>query len=196
MQSIVSKPFYNETEQCKNLWTADDKERAEIWNWGKTVGGVGDPSKTSKSCAEELRSERPWKLPISKWLLKALNSALYGHRFQDQCPGRLFDLLQAQANGFLNHIILRLDDGELFVTGRPISHIIVDVIAIISFLRREAIYKNDNKTQVSRIFKSRTRFWRKNLSMYPCQIFLNCAHRSCRVGRRELGYSKLGQWLF
>jgi hypothetical protein len=173
MTSILSKPFYNDTVPCTGLFTNDEKIGADVWNWGKSVAGK-EKAESLRATAKRFRSEGRWTLPISTVLIRALYFSLYNCRFRDEQPGPLFGALQAQAKGFSNHIILRLDDLGLFETGRPIAHIIVDVIECISFLRQEAKDENDEKNQniLERGFvKSRKRFWWKTLSMSPFQIW-------------------------
>jgi hypothetical protein len=173
MHSISSKPFYNDTVPCTHLFSNDDQIGADLWNWGKSEDGQKNLAKDLKAIAKRFRSEGRWRLPISIVLLRALYASLYSCRLDNEQSGALFKALQLQAQGFSNHIIRRLDDLGLFESGRPIAHIIVDAIQCISFLRQKAKDENDgrNKNNLQTGFvKSRTRFWRKTLSMYPFHI--------------------------
>ena len=120
------------------------------------------------SKAEHFKSRSEWKLPIFQSLIKDLHSALYKGRFNDgQSDSSLFVDLQGLANGFLNHIILRLDDWELFETGRPISHIFVDIIACIDFLRTKTKTKDDTSREEEKkeFGRSQECVWKNTISM-------------------------------
>jgi hypothetical protein len=141
---VSSKPLDNDRVPCRGPWTIEDKKCAEIWNWGGLAVDEVNQACTLMAKAKYFKSQSEWKLPICQSLLKDLHCALYKRRFDDgQSNSSLIEDLEGLANGFLNHIILRLDDRKLFETGRPISHIFVDIKACIDFLRTKAKCKDD-----------------------------------------------------
>lgn len=80
-----------------------------------------------------------WRLPIAEKLIQSLYFALYNGRFEMEGRGSyLFQLLKRHSDGYMEKIILHLDSRNLFGKGRPISHVFMDLIACITFLRDEA----------------------------------------------------------
>jgi hypothetical protein len=180
---------------CENLWTTEHKNSAAIWNWGKEVGSADASPQNPQTKADFFKSNEPWRLSICGSLIRVLHSTLYGDRFHDtHIKSSLFQHLKAQADGFLNHILIRLDNQQLFETGRPISHIIVDVIACILFLKKRANDENDimrSDAQICEIGKLQAQFWRDKLGVHPLKLEISLIFRF-RFCRSRLGYQKLG----
>jgi hypothetical protein len=104
-------------------------------------------------------------------LINDLHDALYGRRFKDvEEFSPLFNCLLDRANAFLNHILLCFDSQQLFETGRPISHIVVDIIACVNYLREKAEMKSDKSIrsdQIHEITALREWFWHSKLGIPP-----------------------------
>jgi hypothetical protein len=160
-------------EVGRREWTQVNAELAHIWNWGNDTLDL-PYANTPKAIARKFKALSPpwWNLLIIQSLINDLHFALYGTRFQDIEPDSLFLRLRACANDFLNLVILRLDSQHLFETGRPISHVFVDIIACLFFLREKAGMKDDKSSiidQVYEIVALREWFWhikfsKKNLT--------------------------------
>lgn len=158
--------FHCERIHCQigiGQWTAAIAERAHIWNWGHERLD-SNRADTPKTIAREFKlgSPRWWNLPIIQSLINDLHFAFYGYSFQDVVKDFLFTQLRDRADDFLNLVILRLDNMNLFETGRPISHVFADIIACLVFLRERAGMKEDRSSitdQVLEIVALREWFW-------------------------------------
>jgi hypothetical protein len=193
--------FGNEAANCESMtdW-ATSLEDVKIWNWGNstdisTTGGnaegpevpvpVGEQQHrtpaakrpTPWTVAESLGpgSDHSWSLAIHDSLLTALKFALFGDRFDvsSSIPESiLFNKLDRIANEYMRYIILRLSDENLFKTGRPISHVFVDVIACVKVLK--ALIKSEDPSnegiERTRFCTDRKEFWKINLG-FPALIF-------------------------
>lgn len=146
-------------------------ELACFWNWGGVCAGY-----TQLSVARYFKSERETtlNLVLDHSLVESLRSALtFSERFRPGLPAaektELFKQLHKKADQFINAIILRLDEKKRFESGRPISHVVADIIACIAFLKDQAGV-NDSKINSSQEYKKiehlRRCFWLKKLGIY------------------------------
>jgi hypothetical protein len=154
----------------ENNWTSDHVARSHIWLWGSQGNS---PNDTPSAVAAEFKSREPksWNLPIIQSLIKDLHASLYGERFKDvEALSPLFNCLRDRAEGFINHILISFDSQQFFETGRPISHIVVDIIACVNYLREKAEMKNDKSIasdQTYEITALREWFWHSKLGILP-----------------------------
>ena len=115
-------------------------ELAYTWNWG--VHRTADPRRAFREAVEHFKA-RP-SLVIDQSLIADLKTKLYPLDPFDKGISpelettTLFIGLHKKATQFLNAIILRLDVSEAFDSGRPIAHVIADVIGCIKLVREHA----------------------------------------------------------
>jgi hypothetical protein len=143
-------------------WTCATAAHAHIWNWGNEMVDASTV-RSPQTIANEFKFRQLWNLPIDQSLINDLQYSLYDFRFQDADNGSLYGRLRHHACYFLDVIILRLDSQTLFETGRPISHVIADIIACLAFLREKAGKRDDAtsyKEQVHEIMDMRENFWK------------------------------------
>lgn len=145
--------------------------------------GARDDAETSRTPAQNDRTTRaialriraqnartPPSLLIHWSLLKALKFALFGTRFQSSNDDSLlFNLLHGIADGYTRYLISRILDSDQkpFETGRPIAHVILDVIACITFIKSSA-KKNEpssEDTEVPQFCNERGNFWAQKLGL-------------------------------
>lgn len=160
---VKQLPFDAERVVCevgKDGWNAELVVRADLWNWG-------DPTSTTLGAVAGAFKFQRWNLVVIESLLTDLHLAFYGQRFQVvEYGSALFTHLCDHANGFLDFILLHFDSHSLFQTGRPIAHIVADIMACIAFLREEAGNKYASSScteQVRKIEKRRKDFWYSRL---------------------------------
>jgi hypothetical protein len=115
-----------------------------------------------RDVAKQLKESGTWNLPIVQSLIHDLHDVLYDQRLQDSAKqSYLFKKLEATCDGFLNHIIIVLQNKALFESGRPLAHIFVDIIACIRFLRKLAGNAEDDSDQLPIFEKLRRLSWRE-----------------------------------
>lgn len=186
--------FDNKRVTCqvdKDHWTSNCERRAHIWNWGAQQTSA---TETPSAIATEFKSQMPrfWNLPIIQSLIKDLHVALYGQLFQDRETSPFFECLTNRANGFLNYILLIFDHQKLFESGRPISHIIVDIIASVNYLRDKAEMKDDASDIDDQLLEFKTErklFWKGKLGMHCSNKLTNY---SCNAGKSIMACDQLG----
>jgi hypothetical protein len=118
----------------------------------------------------------PWSLPIHESLLTALTFALFEDRFGApsstldfrSSQSKLFNLLNQIANEYMRHIILRLRGENLFKTGRPISHVFLDIIDCVKSIKDLAKKEDpgDEGKERAKFCDSRDEFWKPKLGFY------------------------------
>lgn len=189
--------FCNETADCDIMsdW-ATRFEDVKIWNWGNpadisTTGGNAQDTEgaaqqaevtpdalgpVTDRCTPRRVARRMAGLPIHGSLLSALMFALFNDRFGApssildfrSSESMLFNLLDQIANEYMRHIILRLRGEGLFRTGRPISHVFLDIIACVKSLK--ALAKREgpsNEGTERKLFcAARKEFWKVKLGLY------------------------------
>ena len=149
---------------------------------GTGTGGTGGRPRTTepatpRSIALRIKGTNAVpSLPVHKSLLHALSFALFGSRFDSKTTiSGLFQLLEGIASGYTRYLIHRIDMKKLFETGRPISHVFLDVIASVTFMKDLA--KMDKKeTELPKFWAERQTFWKGKFGSsdicYLCYILM------------------------
>jgi hypothetical protein len=179
---VASDSIMNAQKPCNLTGPQNDDDHpneqnlACMWNWGSRRA-----NQTPRTIASHFKTATTFNLVIDQSLVEDLTSALcFPERFQRGLPAaertKLFQHLFKRSEEFVNAIILRLDERELFESGRPIAHVFSDVVGCISFLRNQAA-KEDSQMSSSDEFEDferlRRLFWWDKLStsLHPAQYF-------------------------
>ena len=113
----------------------DEEKFAEIWNWGN-----GQSTRSAVVYFTNQSGGNLKKVVINSSLINDLKESLFGKRVQARLGSgvensELFKTLQKEALDFTSGLIKRLDEERVFVSGRPISHVIVDIKESLKLLR-------------------------------------------------------------
>jgi hypothetical protein len=112
-------------------------------------------------------------------LYNDLEYCLYTCRFVPEESSPLFIALHKEAKRFVFSMILRMEERNVF-NFRPISHVIADIIACVSFTRETVALENEKQCHYAeewdKISKLREEFWHKTLvavSISPLLRYFN-----------------------
>jgi len=169
---------------------SDRLEDIKIWNWGQArvtdtqarqrnpEQGTAAPQEPEQPTAKDqtprsiaqrikrLNAAAVPSLPVHKSLLHALRFALFGSRFDSKTDfSDLFNHLEGIAWGYTRYLIHVFDMKKLFQTGRPNSHVFLDVIASVTFMKDLAKMDgpSSRETELARFWAERQTFWKGKL---------------------------------
>lgn len=157
------------------------EQLASIWNWGDSEAKV---SSITISNVFKSAQNIPHKLFISKSLITDLHSVLYvNRRFSEEglsegAGSGAFIQFIDQASRFIDAIIVRLDELHIFEAGRPIAHVISDVVACVQILRDKAT-REDNKSGIlTDLTNQRKQYWQGILRRFSFHFALTIIRTS------------------
>lgn len=157
-----ARAHWQDTRSEKN--SEHEKELARVWNWGVATSTTNTPA----TVASYFKSKpNPVSLLVDYSLYSDLESCFYAHRFVPEVLSPLFKALHKEAKRFIFSMILRMEERNVFNL-RPISHVIADIIACVSFTRETVALGDEKQCHFSeewdKISKLREEFWRETLA--------------------------------
>jgi len=163
--------FCNKETNCDIMPLGSEQLRdIKIWNWGQAR--VTDTQNRQRNPVQGTAVQTPRSIalpnavPVHKSLLHALRFALFGSRFDSKTAiSDLFNHLEGIAWGYTRYLIHVLDMKKLFQTGRPISHVFLDVIASVTFMKDLAKMdgSSNKETELARFWAERQTIWKGKL---------------------------------
>jgi hypothetical protein len=170
------------------------EQLAYIWNWGDSKAEI-----TSLSISSVFKSAQntPHNLFIAKSLITDLHSVLYvNRRFSEEglsegAGSEAFVQFIDWASRFIDAIIVRLDELHIFEAGRPIAHVISDVIACIKIVRDKATKGDNDSGLLNDLTEQRKGYWQTIFRRFSLNFPLTVIRKSRQRSLGLLGCQSL-----